>query len=127
MNLQGSVLTLLQNNISSLQDISPSSFSGAPASQQNRRNPKQLGSNLDIGQENLPTFLQKVPLVFVQQNPLFTFPQDNIDTLSSQSGPNILQANSPLHSNLNQHQHLKQVDELQDMQHQQHLLRAGTI
>ncbi|KAF2323105.1 hypothetical protein GH714_033489 [Hevea brasiliensis] len=117
MNLQGSMPTMQQNNMSSLQHNSVSSLSGS-ASQQNMMNSLQPASNLDSGQGNAMSSLQHAAVGSLQQIPVSTTQQANINNFSSQSGVNMLQPNVPLQSNPNmlQHQHLKQQELLQTQQ-----------
>ncbi|CAK7356973.1 unnamed protein product [Dovyalis caffra] len=125
MNLQGSVPTMQQNNnMSSLQHNSLSSISGVSTSQPNMMNPMQPGSNLDSGQGNALSSLQQTPVGSVQQNPVSSSQPTNVNTLSTQSGVNMLQPNIPLQSNSNmiQHQHLKP-----QQQHEQQMLQAQQL
>ncbi|KAJ6706532.1 MEDIATOR OF RNA polymerase II TRANSCRIPTION SUBUNIT 15A-RELATED [Salix purpurea] len=118
MNVQGSIPTMQQNNMSSLQHGSLSSLSGVSTSQPNMMNTIQPGSNLDSGQGNALNSLQQTSVGSVQQNPVSSSQPTNVNTLSTQSGVNMLQTNIPLQSNSNmiQHQHLKQQ---QQQQHEQ--------
>ncbi|KAL5781399.1 hypothetical protein ACOSP7_006428 [Xanthoceras sorbifolium] len=121
MNLQGSVATMQQNNMTSLQHNVISSISGVSTAQQNMLNSLQPGSNLDSGQGNTMNSLQQVAVGSLPQNSVSASQQANINTLSSQSGVNMLQSNiNPLQSNSNmlQHQHLKHQEQ-QMLQSQQ--------
>ncbi|OAY36943.1 mediator of RNA polymerase II transcription subunit 15a [Manihot esculenta] len=120
MNLQGSVPAMQQNNMSNLQHNSLSSLSGS-TSQQNMMNSLQPASNLDSSQGNAMSSLQLAAVGSLQQNPVSTTQQANINNLSSQSGVNMLQPNVPLqsHPNMLQQQHLKQQQEQQMLQNQQ--------
>ncbi|KAB1218752.1 Mediator of RNA polymerase II transcription subunit 15a [Morella rubra] len=69
MNLQGSVATMQQNNMTSLQHNSLSTLSGGPTAQQNMMNSLQPGSSLDSGQGNSLSSLQPVAMGSLQQNP----------------------------------------------------------
>nr|POE92456.1 mediator of rna polymerase ii transcription subunit 15a [Quercus suber] len=68
MNLQGSVPTMPQNSMSSLQHNSMS-LSGASTAQPNMTNSLQPGSNLDSGQGNCLSSLQPVTMASLQQYP----------------------------------------------------------
>ncbi|KAL5790537.1 hypothetical protein ACOSQ2_005425 [Xanthoceras sorbifolium] len=73
-------------------------------------NSLQLGSNLDSGQGNTMNSLQQVVVGSLPQSSVTAFPLANINTLSSQSGVNVLQSNINLlqsNSNMLQHQNLK--------------------
>ncbi|XP_042951247.1 mediator of RNA polymerase II transcription subunit 15a-like isoform X3 [Carya illinoinensis] len=123
MNLQGSVATMQQNNMTSLQHNSLS-LSGVSTAQQNMMNSLQSGSNMDSGQGNAPSSLQPVAMGSLQQNPVSAPQQTNVNNLSSQSGVNALQPtiNSlQSSSNMLQQQHLKQHQEQQMMQQTQQL------
>ncbi|XP_041014898.1 mediator of RNA polymerase II transcription subunit 15a-like isoform X2 [Juglans microcarpa x Juglans regia] len=123
MNLQGSVATMQQNNMTSLQHNSLS-LSGVSTAQQNMMNSLQPGSNLDSGQGNALSSLQPVAMGSLQQNPVSAPQQANVNNLSSQSGVNALQPtiNSlQSSSNMLQQQHLKQHQEQQMMQQTQQL------
>ncbi|KAF2301448.1 hypothetical protein GH714_024308, partial [Hevea brasiliensis] len=121
VSLQGSLPTLQQNNMSSLQHNSLPSLSGFSTSQPNMMNSLQPTSNLDSSQGNAMSSLQQPVVGSLQQNPVSAAQQANINNLSSQSGLNMLQPNIPLQSNPNmlQHQHLKQQPEQQILQSQQ--------
>ncbi|CAL5441832.1 unnamed protein product [Camellia sinensis] len=115
MNLQGSVSTMQQNNVTNLQHNSLSSLSGVLNVSQSMINTLQPSSNIDSGQGNALSTLQQVAVGPLQQIPVNTSQQVNMNSLSSQSGMNALQANlTPLESNSNmlQHQHLKQQEQL---------------
>nr|KYP35225.1 hypothetical protein KK1_043754 [Cajanus cajan] len=108
-NLQGSVPTMQQNNIASLQHNSLSSVS---TGQQNMMNSMQPGTNLDSGQVNSVNSLQQVPMSSLQQNPATTAQQTNNNSLSSQGmvvKPGVFQQHlaSGQHSTYS-HQQLKQ-------------------
>ncbi|EOY25958.1 Uncharacterized protein TCM_027316 [Theobroma cacao] len=121
INIQGSVPTMQTNNTTSLQHNSLSSLPGVSTAQQTMLNSLQPGSNLDSGQGNALGSMQQVAPGPLQQNPVSTYQQANISSLSSQSGISVLQQNmNPLQSNSSmlQHQHLKQ-QELQMLQSQQ--------
>ena len=122
MNLQGSVPTMQQNNMSSLQHGSVSSLPAITTSQQSMGNSLHAGSNLGSGQGNAPNSMQQVTMASMQQNPVSASQQANMAPLQTQSGVNLLQQNiNPLQSNSNmlQNQHLKQQQEQQMMQAQQ--------
>ncbi|KAG2723184.1 hypothetical protein I3843_02G137400 [Carya illinoinensis] len=122
MSLQGSVATMQQNNMTSLQHNSLSSLSGVSTTQQNMMNSLQPGTNLDSGQGNTMRQVQPGAMGSLQQNPVTSSQQANVSTLSSQSGLRGLQPNiNPLQSNSNilQQQHLKQQQEQQMLQTQQ--------
>ncbi|XP_029125740.1 mediator of RNA polymerase II transcription subunit 15a isoform X3 [Cajanus cajan] len=115
-NLQGSVPTMQQNNIASLQHNSLSSVS---TGQQNMMNSMQPGTNLDSGQVNSVNSLQQVPMSSLQQNPATTAQQTNNNSLSSQGGANVIQPNA-LQSGSSALQHqLKLQQEQQMLQSQQ--------
>ncbi|KAJ0007057.1 hypothetical protein Pint_30219 [Pistacia integerrima] len=121
MNLQGSVGTMPQNNMTNMQHKSMSSMSGVSTASQNMSNSLQPGSNLDSGQGNSLNSLHQVSVGSLQQNSVGTSQQANMNTLSSQSGVNMLPSNiNPLQSNSNmlQHQHMKQ-EQQQMLQSQQ--------
>ncbi|GAV60967.1 hypothetical protein CFOL_v3_04495 [Cephalotus follicularis] len=120
MNLTGSGTTMQQNNMTNLQHNSLSSLSGVSTAQQNIMNSLQQGSNLDSSQGNQMSSLQQVAVGSLQQNPVSIPQQTNINTLSSQSGMNVLQQNmNPLQSNSNMLQHpQKQQQEQQISQTQ---------
>ncbi|XP_041000124.1 mediator of RNA polymerase II transcription subunit 15a-like isoform X3 [Juglans microcarpa x Juglans regia] len=121
MSLQGSVATMQQNNMTSLQHNSMSSLSGVSTTQQNLMNSLQPGTNLDSGQGNTMSQVQPVAMGSLQQNPVTSSQQANVSTLSSQSGLKGLQPSiNPLQSNSNilQQQHLKQQQEQQMLQTQ---------
>ncbi|TXG72607.1 hypothetical protein EZV62_001186 [Acer yangbiense] len=124
MNLQGSVATMQQNNMTSLQHNAISSISGVSTAPHNMLNSLQSGSNLDSGQGNTLNSLQQVAVGSLPQNSITASQQTNINTLSSQSGVNMLQSNiNPLQSNSNmlQHPHLKQQQQDQQLLHSQQL------
>ncbi|XVF24725.1 hypothetical protein REPUB_Repub13aG0151900 [Reevesia pubescens] len=119
INLQGSVPTMQPNNMTSLQHNSLSSLPGVSTAQQTMLNSLQPGSNLDSGQGNVLGSMQQVAPGPLQQNPVSTSQQANVNSLSSQSGLSVLQQNmNPLQSNSNllQHQHMKQQQEQQMLQ-----------
>ncbi|PRQ35054.1 putative coactivator CBP, KIX domain-containing protein [Rosa chinensis] len=118
MNLQGSVATMQQNNVTGLQQNYVSSLSGVSTAQQNPMNPLQSSSNTDPGQGNPLYSSQQVPVSSIQEICVSGPQQANKNALSSQSGINMLQANiNPLQSNsdflhnryLQQGQQLKQI------------------
>ncbi|KAK2643995.1 hypothetical protein Ddye_019190 [Dipteronia dyeriana] len=122
MNLQGSVSTMQQNNMTSLQHNAISSISGVSTAQHNMINSLQSGS--DSGQGNTLNSLQQVAVGSLPQNSVTASQQANINTLSSQSGVNMLQSNiNPLQSNSNilQHPHLKQQQQEQQLLQSQQL------
>lgn len=121
MNLQGSVPTMQQSNMSSLQHGSVPSLSAITSSQQSMGNSLQPGSNLGSGQGNAPNSMQQVAMASMQQNPVSAPQQGNMASLQTQSGVNLLQQNiNPLQSNSSmlQNQHLKQQQEQQMLKHQ---------
>ncbi|XVE91247.1 hypothetical protein DITRI_Ditri20bG0138500 [Diplodiscus trichospermus] len=114
INLQGSVPAMQSNHMTSLQHNSLSSLPGASTAQQTMLNSLQPGSNLDSGQGNALGSMQQVAPGSLQQNPVTTSQQANINSLSSQSGLSVTQQNmNPLQSNSNmlQQQHLKQQEQ----------------
>ncbi|KAI5322449.1 hypothetical protein L3X38_031521 [Prunus dulcis] len=121
MNLQGSVATMPQSNMTSLQPSSMSALSGVSTAQQNMMNSLPPSSSMDSGQGNALNSLQQVPVGSNQQTPVSAPQQANMNALSSQSGVNMLQANmNSIQSNsgMLQHQHLKQQQEHQMFQNQ---------
>ncbi|XP_044486445.1 mediator of RNA polymerase II transcription subunit 15a-like isoform X2 [Mangifera indica] len=122
MNLQGSVGTMPQNNMAIMQHNSMPSISGFSTASQNMLNSLLPVTNLDSGQGNSLNSLH-VSIGSLQQNSVSTPQQQaNINTLSSQSGVNMLQSNiNSLQSNSNmlQHQQMKQQQEQQMLQSQQ--------
>ncbi|ONH89454.1 hypothetical protein PRUPE_I003700 [Prunus persica] len=121
MNLQGSVATMPQSNMTSLQQSSMSALSGVSTAQQNMMNSLPPSSSMDSGQGNALNSLQQVPVGSNQQTPVSAPQQANMNALSSQSGVNMLQANmNSIQSNsgMLQHQHLKQQQEHQMFQNQ---------
>ncbi|KAI4383923.1 hypothetical protein MLD38_009706 [Melastoma candidum] len=122
MNTQGSVVTMQQNNASSLQHNSLSSMSGASGAQQNVMNSLQANSAMESGQGNTLSSLTQVALGSMPQNPVSAQHQVNMGTMSYQSGASMLQSNvSGLQQNSSmiQHQHLKPQQDQQMMQPQQ--------
>ncbi|XP_040362342.1 mediator of RNA polymerase II transcription subunit 15a isoform X2 [Rosa chinensis] len=114
LNLQGSVPTMQQNNMTGLQQNSMSSLSGVSTAQQNMMNPLQPSSNMDPGQRTALNSLQQVPVGSIQQTPVSAPQQANMNALSSQNGINMLQTNiNPLQSNsgMLHSQHLKQQEQ----------------
>ncbi|KAM1472663.1 hypothetical protein ACFX2I_028885 [Malus domestica] len=114
MNSQGSVPTMQQNYMTSLEQNSMSSISGVSTAQQNMMNSLQLSTNLDSGQGNALNSLQQVPVGSIQQTPVSAPQQANMNGLSSQSGVSMLQPNIiSLQSNsgMLQHQQLKQQEQ----------------
>ncbi|KAE9616109.1 hypothetical protein Lal_00017762 [Lupinus albus] len=117
-NLQGSVATIQQNNMASLQH---NSMSGVSTAQQNM-NLMQPGTNFDSGHGNSMNSLQRVPVSSLQQNPVSSPQQPNINSLSSQGGVHGIQPNlNTLQSSstMLQHQQLKHQQEQQILQSQQ--------
>ncbi|KHN01307.1 hypothetical protein glysoja_009513 [Glycine soja] len=115
-NLQGSVPTMQQNNIASMQH---NSLSGVSTGQQNMMNSMQPVTNLDSGHGNSMNSLQQVPMSSLQQNPVSTPQQTNINSLPSQGGANMIQPNA-LQSGSSALQHqLKHQQEQQMLQSQQ--------
>jgi PAX-interacting protein 1 len=115
MNLQGSVPTMQQNNMTGMQQNSMSSLSGVSTVQQNMMNPLQSSSNMDPGQGNALNSLQQVPVGSIQQTSVSAPQQANMNALSSQ----MLQGNiNPLQSNsgILHNQHLKQEQQQQQQQ-----------
>ncbi|KAI4329374.1 hypothetical protein L6164_021644 [Bauhinia variegata] len=120
-NLQGSVTTMPQNNMATLQHNSMPSISGVSTAQQNMMNSMQPGTNLDSAQGNAMNSLQQVAVSSLQQNPVSAPQQTNVNSLSSQGGVNLLQPNlSSLQpgSSMLQHQQMK-LQEQQMFQNQQ--------
>ncbi|XP_028239040.1 mediator of RNA polymerase II transcription subunit 15a-like isoform X2 [Glycine soja] len=115
-NLQGSVPTMQQNNIASLQH---NALAGVSTGQQNMMNSMQPVTNLDSGHGNSMNSLQQVPMSSLQQNPVSTPQQTNINSLPSQGGANMIQPNA-LQSGSSALQHqLKHQQEQQMLQSQQ--------
>ncbi|KAK7261974.1 hypothetical protein RIF29_28301 [Crotalaria pallida] len=113
--IQGSVATMQQNNMASMQH---NSTSGVATAQQNLMNSMQSGTNLDSGQGNAMNSMQQVPVSSLQQNPVSAAQQTNINSLSSQGGVNVIQPNlNPLQqgSSMLQHQQLKRQQEQQQI------------
>ncbi|KNA02701.1 hypothetical protein SOVF_216190, partial [Spinacia oleracea] len=119
MNLQGSVTTMQQSNVPSLQHGSVPSISAITSSQQSMGGPLQTNPNLDSGQGSTPSSVQQVAMASLQQNPVGAPQQGNMNSLQSQNGVNMLQPNIQSSSNMLQNQHLKQQQEQQIMQNQQ--------
>ncbi|XP_022716550.1 LOW QUALITY PROTEIN: mediator of RNA polymerase II transcription subunit 15a-like [Durio zibethinus] len=120
-NLQGFVPTMQPNNMTSLQHNSVSSLPGVATAQQTMLNSLHPSSNLDAGQGNALGSMQQAAAGPLQQNPVSTSQQANINSLSSQSGLSVLLQNTnPFQSNSNmlQHQHMKQQQEQQMLQSQ---------
>ncbi|XP_014499691.1 mediator of RNA polymerase II transcription subunit 15a isoform X1 [Vigna radiata var. radiata] len=118
-NMQGSVATMQQNNMPNMQH---NSLSGVSTAQQSKMNSMQPNSNLDSGPGNAVNSLQQVPVSSLQQNPVSAPQQTNVNSLSSQSGVNVIQSNlNPLQqgSSMLQHQQLKQQE--QQMLHNQQI------
>ncbi|KAH0997812.1 hypothetical protein GBA52_021676 [Prunus armeniaca] len=116
INIQGSVATMQQNNMTRLEQNPVSSLSGFSTAQQNMMTSLQLSSNMDSGQGNALNSLQQVPVGSNQQTPVSAPQQENMNALSSQSGVNMLQANmNSIQSNsgMLQHQHIKRQQEHQ--------------
>ncbi|GFS38958.1 hypothetical protein Acr_00g0060500 [Actinidia rufa] len=112
-NFQGSVPMMQQSNVANMQHNSLSSLSGVTNTSQSMINSLQPSTNMDSGQGNALNNLQ-VAVGSLQQNPVNTPQQVNINSLSSHNGMNVLQPNlTPLQSNSNmlQHQHLKQQEQ----------------
>ncbi|KAB2028867.1 hypothetical protein ES319_D05G125200v1 [Gossypium barbadense] len=123
INLQGSMPTMQPNNMTSLQHNTLSSLPGVSTAQQTMLNSLQPGSNLDPGQGNALGSMQQVAPGSLQQNPVSTSQQANLNSLSSQSGLSVLQQNmNPLQSNSSmlQYQHMKQQQEQQILQSQKY-------
>ncbi|KAK9941163.1 hypothetical protein M0R45_017784 [Rubus argutus] len=117
MNLQSSVPTMQQNNMTDVQQNSMSSLSGVSTVQQNMMNPLQPSSNMDPGQGNTLNSLQQVPMGSIQQTSVSAPQQANMNALSSQ----MLQGNiNPLQSNsgILHNQHLKQEQQQQQQMYQ---------
>ena len=117
MNLQGSVPTMQQNNMTGMQQNSMSSLSGVSTVQQNMMNPLQPSSNMDPGQGNALNSLQQVPVGSIQQTSVSAPQQASMNALSSQ----MLQGNiNPLQSNsgILHNQHLKQEQQQQQQMYQ---------
>jgi len=118
-NMQGSVTTMQQNNMPNMQH---NSLSGVSTAQQSKMNSMQPNTNLDSGPGNAVNSLQQVPVSSLQQNPVSAPQQTNVNSLSSQSGVNVIQSNlNPLQqgSSMLQHQQLKQQE--QQMLHNQQI------
>ncbi|XP_057501857.1 mediator of RNA polymerase II transcription subunit 15a-like [Actinidia eriantha] len=112
-NFQGSVPMMQQSNVANMQHNSLSSLSGVTNTSQSMISSLQPSTNMDSGQGNALNNLQ-VAVGSLQQNPVNTPQQVNINSLSSHNGMNVLQPNlTPLQSNSNmlQHQHLKQQEQ----------------
>ncbi|KAK2981113.1 hypothetical protein RJ640_021167 [Escallonia rubra] len=124
MNLQGSVATMQQNTMNSLQHNSLSPLLGVSNAQQSMMNSLLPSSTLDPGQNNALNTLQQVAVGSLQHDPVSGPQQVNLNPLSSQGGMNRLQPTlNPLQSNSNmaQHQHLKQQEQM--LQNQQFKLQ----
>ncbi|XVE89026.1 hypothetical protein DITRI_Ditri19aG0116900 [Diplodiscus trichospermus] len=122
INLQGSLPAMQSKNMTSLQHNSLSSLPAVSTAQQTLLNSLQPGSSTDSGQGNTLGSMQQIASEPLQQNPVSTSQQANINNLSSQSGLGVLKQNmNPLQSNSNmlQHQHLKQQQEQQQMMQSQ--------
>ncbi|KAL3629921.1 hypothetical protein CASFOL_026233 [Castilleja foliolosa] len=107
MNVQGSVVTTQQNNLTNLQHNSLSSVSSVSNSRQNMI---QSGVSIDPGQGNSLNQMQQVSMSSLQQNPVGGTQQMNINSMSSQSPLTNLQSNINLQGNSNmlQPQQIKQ-------------------
>ncbi|GKV24874.1 hypothetical protein SLEP1_g34422 [Rubroshorea leprosula] len=124
VNMQGSMQTMQQNNLSNLQHNSLTSLPGVSSAQQSILSSLQPSSNMDLGQGAALSTLQQVAAGSLQQIPVSAPQQPNINTLSSQSGVNVLQPNiNPLQPNPNmlQPQHLKQEQPMLQSQQLKHL------
>ncbi|XP_076952488.1 mediator of RNA polymerase II transcription subunit 15a-like [Bidens hawaiensis] len=106
MNLQGSMAPMQPNNMGNMQQNPSVSLSGVSNGQQNMMSSIQPGSNLDPGQNNNMNSLQQVSSGSLQQNAVSGAQQVNINPLSLQGNSNMLQ-----------HQHIKQQEQL--LQNQQ--------
>ncbi|KAK7255185.1 hypothetical protein RIF29_28589 [Crotalaria pallida] len=118
-NIQGSVATMQQNSIASLQH---NSMSGVSTAQQNMINSMQPGTNLDSAQGNSMNSLPQVPPSSLQLNPVRTPQQANINSLPAHGGVHGIQPNlNTLQSgsSMLQHQQLKHQQEQQMLQSQQ--------
>ncbi|KAK9912990.1 hypothetical protein M0R45_036818 [Rubus argutus] len=139
INLQDSVATMQQNNVTCLQQNPMSSLLGVSTSQKNMMNLLQPSYNMVPGQGNTLNSLQQVPVVSIQHTHVSAPQQVNMNALSSQSGINMLQSNSGIlhnqhlkqqmkqimHDQLNQqrqlHEQLMQKDQIMQQQQQQRL------
>ncbi|KAI3756103.1 hypothetical protein L1987_55916 [Smallanthus sonchifolius] len=101
MNLQGSVAPMQHNNMGNLQQNNTVSLSGGSNAQQNMMNSIQPNSNLDPGQNSTMNSLQQVSNGSLQQNTVSGPQQVNINPMSLQVNSNMLQ-----------HQHIKQQEQL---------------
>ncbi|KAK4775189.1 hypothetical protein SAY86_010124 [Trapa natans] len=136
MNLQGSVAPMQQNNLTSMQHASMSSFPGVATGQQHIMNALQSNSSTESAQSTMNS-LQQVAVGSMQQNPASVHQQINIGAMSSQSGLNMLQpnVNKNLHAssdllpqNLKQHQEqMQQQFKQQYQQHQMQLMQKQHI
>ncbi|XP_062012022.1 mediator of RNA polymerase II transcription subunit 15a-like [Rosa rugosa] len=89
LNLQGSVPTMQQNNMTGLQQNYMSSLSGVSTAQQNMMNRLQPSSNIYPGQGTALNSLQQVPVGSVQQASVSAPQQVNMNALPSQNGINM--------------------------------------
>ncbi|KAL6570257.1 hypothetical protein OROMI_014771 [Orobanche minor] len=100
MNVQGSVVTTQQNNLTNLHHSSLSSVSGVPNSRQNMMDALQPGSSIDPALNQM----QQVSMSSLQQNPVSGAQPMNVNSISSQSVLTPLQSSVNLHANSNIHQ-----------------------
>ncbi|XP_050205171.1 mediator of RNA polymerase II transcription subunit 15a-like isoform X2 [Mercurialis annua] len=121
INMQGSVPTMQQNNMSSLQQTSVSSLSGVSTSQQNMMNSLQASSNLDSGQGNAMNSLQQVGMGSQQQNPASAANMLQHPHLKQQQDQQQMLPAQQLKQHLQQRhmQHQMQKQQLLQQQHQQ--------
>ncbi|XP_051145563.1 mediator of RNA polymerase II transcription subunit 15a-like isoform X2 [Andrographis paniculata] len=112
-NVQGSGVSTLQNSMSNVQYSSVSS--GASNSRANMMDGLQPGSNIETGQGNAMNQMHQVSMSSLQQNPVSSPQQTNINPVSSQSGLTSLPTNvNPLQANSNilQPQQIKQEQQM---------------
>ncbi|KAL3622686.1 hypothetical protein CASFOL_033294 [Castilleja foliolosa] len=114
MNVQGSVVTKQQNNLTNLMQSSLSSVSSVSNSRQNMMDALQSGSSIDPGQGNSLNQMQQVSMSSLPQNPVGGTQQMNINSMSSQSQMTNLQSNVNLQGNPNmlQPQQIKQEQQM---------------
>ncbi|KAI4385611.1 hypothetical protein MLD38_003616 [Melastoma candidum] len=121
LNIQGSAVTMQQNNASNLQHNSLSSVSGFSGAQQNMMNSLQANSSMESGQGNTLSSFTQVGLGSMPRNPVSAQHQVKTGAMSHQSGVSMLQSNvSGLQqtSSMIQQQHLKPQQDQQMMQQQ---------
>ncbi|KAL6563045.1 hypothetical protein OROHE_005632 [Orobanche hederae] len=110
MNVQGSVVTTQQNNLTNLHHSSLSSVSGVSNSRQNMMDALQPGSSIDPALNQM----QQVSMSSLQQNPVSGAQPMNVNSISSQSVLTPLQSsvNLQANSNIHQQQQIKQDQQM---------------